>query len=208
MSRSDRLKIAVSGFVGTGKTSLCTALAKQLDLELIPEDVGDIVKAEEHVRRAGFDAQHGSPESLLAAKETLAQLYPIWAADRSGRIMSNRRLVADRWHLDLLIWWMLSFRGARGGAENWTGALHKEMGQVLEQLDLLVVTPLIQPFAVAGSNNVDGLMRTGNFTDHLLFQSLLRGLLPLAHNTPIVVLPAKPMTIEERLGHVVDALPR
>ena len=206
MSKTGKLKIAISGYLGTGKTTLAQELAARLDLQVVQEGASAISEGEATYRRTQVETG-GDAEALKAVKQDLAHRYLEWANARSQAIEEADRVVADRWHVDLLAWWLLSFRGFRGPAETFTARLQNEAARITsQQLDFIVITPLQQPFVTETETNEDGLARKVNATDHFLFQSLITGIMAEVPKSKLIVLPAQPQTVAERVDFIMKAI--
>ncbi len=202
MPLSGKLKIAVSGYLGSGKTTLCHELATRLGLHVIEEDLVDLTIAGEVCHRT--IREHGDKrQAVVSAKEELARAYGVWSQRRSKALDERDRVIADRWHADLLVWWLQDFKTVFGAMERSTTRLLREMNACAAQLDYIVLTPFQKPFAALGEANSAGMARYPNQTDHLLFQSLLRGLLMTPANTrKIITFPPGEMTLQERADFV------
>lgn len=202
MPLSGKLKIAVLGYLGSGKTTLCHELATRLGLHVIEEDLVDLTIAGEVCHRT--IREHGDKrQAVVSAKEELARAYGVWSQRRSKALDERDRVIADRWHADLLVWWLQDFKTVFGAMERSTTRLLREMNACAAQLDYIVLTPFQKPFAALGEANSAGMARYPNQTDHLLFQSLLRGLLMTPANTrKIITFPPGEMTLQERADFV------
>lgn len=202
MPLSGKLKIAVSGYLGSGKTTLCHELATRLGLHVIEEDLVDLTIAGEVCHRT--IREHGDKrQAVVSAKEELARAYGAWSQRRSKALDERDRVIADRWHADLLVWWLQDFKTVFGAMERSTTRLLREMNAWAAQLDYIVLTPFQKPFAALGEANSAGMARYPNQTDHLLFQSLLRGLVMTPANTrKIITFQPGEMTLQERADFV------
>lgn len=201
MSKTGKLKIAISGYLGTGKSTLAQELASRLDLQVVREDAAAIAESEETYRLAAKEAL-GDSKALLALKQNSAHRYLEWANARSRSIEEAERLVTDRWHADLLIWWLLAFRGFRGSAETFSARLRNETIRIARELDFIVITPLQPPFVPEGETNEDGFARAVNGSDHLLFQTLLTGILAEVPQAKIILLPVELNSAAERADYI------
>jgi len=206
MSKTGKLKIAISGYLGTGKSTLARELAERLDLRVIGEDAGAIAQSEEAHRVATKQGGEDT-KALLALKQDVAHRYLEWANARTQSIDEAERVVADRWHADLLIWWLLAFRGFRGNAETFSARLRNETIRIARELDFIVITPLHPPFIGEGEANEEGLSRHGvNGSDHLLFQMLLNGILADVPKAKIILLPVELNSAAERADYIAQAI--
>ena len=206
MPLSEKLKIAVSGYIGSGKTTLCHELATRLGLHVIEEGLVDLTIAGEVCHRTMRD--HGDKQqAVVGAKEELARAYGAWSTQRSQALNDHDRVIADRWHADLLVWWLQDFKTVFGSIESSTTRLLREMNQWAAQLDYIVITPFRKPFAALGEANSAGMARYPNQTDHLLFQSLLRGLVVTpANSRKIIAFPSGDMSLQDRADFVERAI--
>lgn len=206
MPQSGKLKIAVSGYIGSGKTTLCRELATRLGLHMIEEDLIDLTLAGELCNNT--IREHGDrKQAVVGAKEELARIYDAWSTQRSQALRDHDRVIADRWHADLLVWWLQDFKTVFGSIERATTRLFREMNTWAAQLDYIVLTPFQKPFAALGEANSAGMARYPNQTDHLLFQSLLRGLIVTPANTrKLIIFPPGEMTLTARADFVERAV--
>lgn len=203
--RRQRLKIAVSGYTGTGKSTLCRELARRLNLQLVEEDTGRIVQVDNAGNEA-IRANRGDRKVFVQAKSELAQAYRQWSSERTQALNGQADVIADGWHADLLIWWMLAFMEFRGEAEKLTGLLSQEMSRVAQGLDYIVITPFERPFTRTDDDAGESSFGKANGTAHLLYQTLLRGLLLGSDNAKIIQLPPALTTVEARADYIEQVI--
>lgn len=198
---SNELRIVVSGFPGTGKTSLVNALGNKFDLPVIREDMSAISRAAGEFRRA---MKQGRKEALPGLKKQLVQSFLDWDRERTIKYAMHSGFVADRWEADLIDWWLLAFKNEARAADGVTSRLLESFRKKSEILSFAVVMPMLKPFSA--DPNEEGNRRMQGFTLHLFNTVTLRGLIQTFTRLPLISLPAKPMTLDERVAFIDMAI--
>lgn len=198
----DTLKIAVTGFAGTGKTTLCKRLAEDLDLRVLGEGMVDITRANAAYARLSADAA-APRETVVAAKTDVAKAFAGWTAKRADDYACFDRLVADRWEADLLAMWLMSFACQQNRVDEVTVRLLEDMREKAKLFDFIVMLPVTQPFVKHGSVNDDGLRRNIDFTTHLLDFSVVYGLIHGFASQRVIHVPGELKTAEQRADFVL-----
>lgn len=194
-----KLRLAVSGFPGTGKTTLCNALAQQYDLPVIAEDMMQIANRNADYLRLRMDP--GTPaEALLEAKKQSVKSFFDWAQDREKKYAEHEGFIADRWELDLLNWWVVQFGKGSHSVDEFTLAMHRNFRKKSKLFDYLVLTPLEQPFERHRSTNDQGVRRKIDMTSHLLFTVVSSGLVKEFTNIRTIQIPRGSLSTEQRLA--------
>ena len=202
-----RPRLAITGFAGTGKTSLCAALAERLGVPVLGEDMAAIAAANQECQRV-MRFQWSTTEERSAAREASVAAYVAWAGKRDRLYRENPAFVADRWELDLVNWWLVHFGLGENAVDHVTSRLMQDMREKAKRLDAMVLMPFQSPFAASGSHNDDMLERKIDFTTHALFRTVATGLLREFVSLPVIALPARPMTLAERADFVLAELAR
>lgn len=195
------LKIAVSGFPGTGKTTLVKAISERFSLPVINEEMAPIAKAEEIYRRA---SRHLQAEELPALKKNLIESFLMRDKKRSEAYLVQNAFVADRCEVDLLNWWLVRFGTGRQEVDEVTSFLLKNFQKKMQQFDLIIITPISPPFD--RSPNEQGVARKVDFTTHVLSTAVTSGLIQTFSKTRMLHLPRTAGSTEDRLSLVSSAL--
>lgn len=127
------MRIGLLGAQGTGKTTLAEALAKQLELPLITEQVRDI--ARDMGINSPKDLQHDPLQGALFQMECLRR--QIKAEEKL------RRFVSDRTTIDNAVYWMKWHSHKADSAEN--NKYYRLAEENADKYDLLVYVPIEIP---------------------------------------------------------------
>lgn len=203
MAVESKLRIAVTGFVGVGKTSLCELLAKQLGLRVIDEDLVGIAEAGAAYKSipAGAD-----PETVISARRGLVKAFVDWGRKRAEAYARHDKLIADIWEADVLASWLLSFAGRSGDIDGITVGLVGDMREKAQIFDYVVLLPFEKPFAGNGSTNSDGLLRHSDVTTQVYSYSVTYGLIHGFTQAKVIPVPAGLRSTEERAAFVRSAM--
>lgn len=193
-------RLALSGANATGKTTLAKALAQEMGVPYIPEDLVAVVKGMNEIRASKAMGERAQQQALQNYLTVCQQ----WLQERARMLREHTTgFVADRWALDILVRWLFS------GVAYDNDALYRRVvahvQQVARQMDAVVVLPLMD-LAPAQAHNDEGLRRNTHWSRRLHEQALLRGL--MAHCVPgtKIFVPAKPLSVEQRIEMVLGAL--
>lgn len=201
------MRIVVSGYSGTGKTSLCTGLAARHGLAAIAEGFAPLVDAEAefmHVVR-GVLAGNMVDDGVT---RRMAQAYRDWAEHRRAAYAgAGGAFVADRWEADLLAAWLLRFAGMDVPVDHHTDWLLRDMKDKAARIDLVILTPLQPVFAGRDTRNDDGLRRNSSLTRQVAWQGCIDWLTRRLAHARLVELPIG-LTLEQRLDFVDRVLDR
>lgn len=194
-------KIAISGPVGSGKTTLAHALATRLDAPLFEENMKGIYDAHACWKQVRQDTQASDADRQSAIRRCM-QAFKDWADERRRLYAAHEGFVADRWEADLLDAWLKMY--ADYGYDKTTASLFKDMREKAKLFDYAVVMPLQSPFAE--EKNESGLVRKKAFSLRLMSHLLTGGLIRQCPQLPVIALPIQPMTVDERVQFIQDAI--
>jgi hypothetical protein len=178
------MRIVVSGFPGTGKTSLVKALSEKYDLPIIEENLIKI----------------GDLNRQLNLIKNYANSFLEWDIERSNRYKESKSFIADRWEADLLDYWLFSSKSMSSNADSITLKLLNNLKQKSKSIDFVVVTPLLKPFS--SDVNEEGNVRIKGFTNHLRSIVTNVGLITAFTKTSLILIPELPMNINERVEYI------
>jgi GTPase SAR1 family protein len=197
MSQS-RLRIAVSGPAGAGKTTLVNALASELSLPVIEEGLLPLYSAQVAYKQAS-QAPGALPDVKKRALSDWMRSFFDWCGARELTYAQLTDFVADRWELDIFGYWLHAFVQSETYED--TSRLHDIFLRRSQEFDLFVMLP-------AGNFQVDehneaGLRRQTSYNRSVLTQSSFTGLLcqvpgSIARYVPLAVEP-----IETRVADIV-----
>lgn len=199
------LRIAVSGYVGTGKTTFCIALAERLGIPVVAEGMGDILSAEAacHASMRGGQPRPGGAE---AARKALLDSFADWAQGRRRTYDEHAAFVADRWEADLMVWWLTVFGGSGMPVDANTRALARDLQAKAATMTHVILMPFQKPFALPAQANADGLRRRVDFTTQALYETTLNGVLGLFARVRPLRLPPGAFSVEQRVEQAMRAL--
>lgn len=199
--KSRNLKIALSGFSGTGKTSLAKALGHRLELPVIPEEMLTLANADRALVIAQAENRFAE---LPDAIQALINAFVHWDNGRSEAYAQRQGYIADRWEADLLDWWLARFGKGSYPVDQVTATLFGNFQKKAADLDYVILMPLLRPFS--RDANDEGNKRGGSMTTQLLNTTLTRGLIVSFTQLPIISLPSQPLGIDERVDYVLKAI--
>jgi len=197
---SDALRIAVSGFPGTGKTSLVYALSQKFNIPIIQENMTDIAKAQTEYRLARTSGRGITPDKV----GRLLDAFSSWDADRTRQYGVNSAFVADRWEADMLEVFLVGIGATDHRSDKIFSSLLRSFQTKAKLFDIVVVTPLLQPFTA--ESNETGLSRTLSLTSHVRNMALVLGLMQNFSSVPIFSLPNTPLSVDERVELIASHL--
>lgn len=201
---SPDLKIAISGGVATGKSTLSAELARRTGLPVVREGMAELAQASEEFGRLLADRSIDSA-GLAPARARLVGEFEGWVLSRAAARADLEGFVCDRWELDLLAWWLMA---NIHGADAVTAKLTRSFSIAARDLDYCVVTPFGKQLGAIGETNSDGQVRNFSLTSRVAFHALLVGLkidfVPLR----VIRLPVDLDTVEERAEFIERAISR
>lgn len=200
------MRIAITGAVGTGKTTLALAVAEQYGLTLIEEEMSAVVKTFVAMKKE----IHLEEQRKAATRQHFDTGFQ-WLQRRAQARETLENFVEDRFGFDLLAWWI-----STGVLNNNNALLIRTIKQCKNQagkLDLIVMPPLslansqATTLASVDQFNEEALERTSH-ARRLLHHSLLRGLMDQFLTTPRLYLPGDADTPQKRVQLIDKALQR
>lgn len=203
MSIYKKIRIAISGPNASGKTTLAKAVHEKFDLPLIEEGVKPIFEAQFQFNR--LRKASAPKEDLAKAKRAWADSFQQWVKDREMMYANHPGFVADRWEADLLDMWLVLF-GRERSVDPLTVKLLKNLRSKARTLDLVILMPLSRP--LTQENNDVNLQRATSFTNRLLNSVVTTGVIYSTPHLRVLKIPSTPMTTEQRLALVEEAVSR
>jgi adenylate kinase len=92
MKTNNKLKIVVSGFPGTGKTTLVNALSKELSLPIIQENMFEIGSLN---RDLNIAIKQGRKQDLPTLIKQYSESFLDWDAKRGFSYQGHEGFIAD-----------------------------------------------------------------------------------------------------------------
>lgn len=180
------MKIAVSGAVCTGKTTLGRALAERLDLPFIEEHMGGLFAS----------GRKRTPEQFAAAVVECLELKHAKEAEAT-------RFVVDRCPLDLINFWQVNQLSRRCAGHD----IQDLCARYLADYDFVILTPLGDIPLVEENPDKAGQRRNTNPWVRFKGSSMITGLaFHFLDVSRIVRIPNEMGDHEERLAFVLDAV--
>lgn len=195
---SRRLRIAVSGPAGAGKTTLVKALAGELSLPILNEDLLGLYEAQVAFQRIAAAADT-TIDLQRSALETWKKSFFDWCDARELAYAQHPDFVADRWELDIFGYWLHAF--VQIDTYEDTRRLQELFLRRGAQFNLLVMLP-VGDFPVEARNE-DGLKRQTSYNRSVLTQSSFTGLLSQVPGSMTTYAPLAVEPVEKRVADIV-----
>lgn len=196
------MKIAFSGAAGIGKTTTARVLADKLNVPFLAEDFGAYFEAATRLR-AGSQPGISEGEQTAASRHYLHTAQE-WLNNRAQQFRNPDGFVADRWALDMLTAFLS--KGVFRHENELVEQLIRHTQQQAAQLDLLVFLPLTTEWVT--EVNESALPRPRRLSTQLMMHSLCRGLHIQLTGAPVLHVPKRIATVEDRVQFIMQALER
>jgi predicted ATPase len=196
------MRLVLTGASGTGKTTLAKALAVRFDIPLIEEDFRDVVFAMNGVAKSA----ENTDERKQAIDHYLTTCWR-WLDARTQAEQSHAGFVSDRCCFDILVRFVTSSIGNE--RPNDLIKLLQFCRDWARRVDMVVVPP-IAAWSLQSTQNESGLPRRASPGNKLRSHSTTLGLLWQFCRAPVLYIPPRYSTTEERVTAVfrsVEALP-
>ncbi len=195
---SRQLRIGISGPAGAGKTTLVRALASQLSLPIIDEDLVALYNAQGAFQQVVKDTAAPAAVQRRALVDWM-RTYFDWCDARDSAYAQHESFVADRWELDLFGYWLHAF--VQYDTNEDTRRLHDIFLRRSREFNLLVMLP-VGDFAVDAHNEV-GLKRQTSRNRSLLTQTSFTGLLAQVPASIARYVPLEVKPVEDRVADIM-----
>jgi predicted ATPase len=195
------LRIVVSGSSGSGKSTLVNALARKFGVPALKEEMKDIYVAADVHRKLKKDKNAAEADVERAATDWM-KCFPAWAEQRKKMYADNDGFVADRWEADLLSVWLRNFSSRP--VDKTTIRLRQDMLAKAKTFSYAIVLPLHRP--AREERNEDGLRRNPSFSARFLANVLTVGLIRQCRDLPIIFVPNRQLSVEERVEYVENVI--
>ncbi len=195
------MRIAITGVSGTGKTTLVKAMASQLSLPFLGEDLQTIVAAGKRINSISND------QALLQdAINHYQRVSEAWLAKRHEFQRSNDSFITDRCCFDILARW-INLLKTFGEDDQRLLQVIQECRRQSADLDLIVVLP-IGPWTLKASKNDEGLARDPRLSHKISHQALTIGLMQQFSKAPQLYLSLKETSTASRIDKILASLRR
>jgi deoxyadenosine/deoxycytidine kinase len=197
------MRLAITGPVGSGKTSLANTLAQKLHLAKIPENWAMIPEAKKSFIHANKSDQADDEGTKINSIKVWAESYFEWVRMRDKAIAeTSGGYILDRWEVDALANWLVTV-GPRVD-EKYTKILFRKMQRRSQQIDLIIILPL--QGHVDETHNSEKIRRNLRFDSRLANAAVTRGLITDYCRTPIIKIPGRSMSMDERVELVIQRI--
>lgn len=187
------LRIAISGPVGAGKTTLARDLGKKFKLPLLEENFHAIHQAKGNFAR--LQASKSPAESAIQdAFRNWVQSYFAWIRQRAFEQASLRGFIADRWEADLLSFWLRDF--SEFNVDRATLELIQHMKAQGNNITLAIVLP---PTSSIPEKNESGLLRTQSLCTRIVGSAMMFGLIRQYTSTPCLSISNSLSSVQDRI---------
>jgi predicted ATPase len=187
------LRIAITGAVGVGKTTLALALSKKMGVPLIQENFREVVQA--------FNPDKSSKSNNLSQDILLKncrQACMRWLQDRLQLQEKMPSFVQDRCAIDILQRWLLFNLSGQNNAD--ISRFIKHCQDSLACLDWIIIPPFN---LYQGQENEDRLLRNSSLSVIFRGHGLILGLAHmLVRRDKVLFLPSELLTVQARVDFI------
>ena len=134
----NNLKLVVSGFPGTGKTTLVNAISSEFSLPIIQENMFQIGDLNRQLNIAIKEKRQKEIPGLI---KKYCESFLEWDARRSAEYLEHQSFIADRWEADLLDYWLLSSASFVGDFSKISTKLLKNLQENSKNIYVCILTP-------------------------------------------------------------------
>ncbi|AMO22151.1 hypothetical protein UC35_03685 [Ramlibacter tataouinensis] len=188
--------------MGSGKTTLVSALAAHWGVPALAEGMAPLVNAETRFRRLRQKTAV-TQEELKPAVQSCVKAYRQCVAAREQAYRRPGGFVADRWEADLMDFWLVTM--APHADDRVTGEFLYEVQRKSEQLSAIVILPLRRP-GVAEDRNEMEMRRNLKFSGTLLNWLVTSALARQFTKVPVLFVTNEAASVQERVQQVEHLL--
>lgn len=142
-------------------------------------------------------------EQIAAAQKHYDQICQTWLNSRAEKHKTlPEGFIADRWALDILQRWLIA--AVYREHNDLIMRMIRHVKRQAEQFDLIVLPPMYRPQQEA--HNEAGLERNNSLSQRMLSHALTRGLIEELLDGRCLHLPARPMSVAERVDYILARL--
>jgi hypothetical protein len=194
-----KVRIAISGAAGSGKTTLAQDLAKRLQLPVLHENWVSLAQAKA-VYLAIISNESIGAEKKRKALGDWKLAYKTWLDARYKEQSQLNGYVSDRWAADAYSDWLRAFMKSKddGMALN----MLKAMRTHSKMYDFFILLPVTAK--IAEERNTENLRRDPSLHIRIMANALTAGLITHFLKRPIIEVPSSEMSREERVEYVLE----
>lgn len=199
--KAQKLRLAISGATGAGKTTLAQDLAYKLQLPLLNENWKPIQEAQK--RYFSLKKNETSQEDeIRTAFQNWKLSYKAWLDDRYQEQSKLDGFVSDRWAVDAYSNWLRVFRP--GSDDRMVLSLLKTLYVHSRMYDYFILLPVKEN--VSEERNNDGIKRAPSVQVRIMSNGLNAGLITHFLQRPLIQIPGRKMSRKERVNFVLKRI--
>lgn len=191
---SNKIRIAISGPVGSGKTTLARELVRKLGLPLLEENFQAIHQAKSIYQQLRA-SENPAESDLQNAFGNWVQSYVAWIRQRASEQADLGGFVADRWEVDLLSFWLRDFSGFN--VDKSTLALLQHLKTQGNGITLAIILP--PSLNATEAKNEIGLLRTQSLCTRIVGSAMMLGLIKQYTSVPCLSISNDQPSVQERI---------